>query len=759
MNPAVPTVTALLERFPALAGLSPGGRTPRSIPFVQQTAGSDCGVACLAMVLAFHGKYVPLDEVRAMTGVSLDGTDALSLVETARRLGLRGRGVKIDDIQHLQYLTRGSVLHWRFDHWVVLDSLETDGAWIVDPLHGRRRVGSRELRQAFTGVALVFQPADDFEPGGQKPSGIRRYLQQILSQSGLIWRILTISVLIQALGLAIPWVTGLLVDRVVPRHDVRLLTVLSLGLAAIVLFDLISSVIRAHLVLHLRTHLDAEMTLGFLSHLIDLPYAFFQRRSAGDLMMRLNSNSTIREILTSSAMSGILDGVLVGLYFLVLFSVHTGLTLLVVGLGAVRIALFLATKRRYRDLMSEMLQAQATSRNYQVQMLTGIETLKAMGAEQKAVEHWTHLFVDELNVSLAQGRLSAIFDSLLSALGKASPFVILIFGASKVLAGELSLGTMLALNALAAGVLGPLSALVATALQLQLLGSYLERINDVLDTAKEQDSSQVSPAGELKGLVTLDRVSFQYGPSAPLVVREVSTEIQPGSFVAIVGTSGAGKSTLAHLLLGLYRPTSGRILFDGNDLASLDLGSLRRQLGIVPQQPYLFGTSIRHNIALADPSLPLHQVIEAAQIAQIHADITAMPMGYDTMLADGGVSLSGGQRQRIALARALVRRPAILLLDEATSALDALTERRIQQQLETLDCTRVVIAHRLSTIAAADVILVMDGGRVVEAGDHETLMARSGAYVELVEAQLQRQQVESLTLLRQRRVSGDLWTA
>jgi ABC-type bacteriocin/lantibiotic exporter with double-glycine peptidase domain len=371
-----------------------------------------------------------------------------------------------------------------------------------------------------------------------------------------------------------------------------------------------------------------------------------------------------------------------------------------------------------------------------VQLFSGIATLKALGAEQQAVDRWSNLFVDELNVSLARGRLDAFFEAGINTLTTASPFVVLAFGASQVLAGNLSLGTMLAVSALAMGFLTPLTSLVSTAVQLQLLASYMDRMDDVLDAPREQQQEQVVETPPLSGRITLEDVSFRYSPLRPEAVRNVSLEIEPGSFVALVGSSGAGKSTLAMLLMGLYRPTSGRIFYDGLALETLELTSLRRQLGIVLQQPYLFAESIRNNIALGDQSLPLHRIVEAAKKAHIHDFVQTLPLGYDSPLADGGASLSGGQRQRIALARALVRRPAILLLDEATSHLDTESEREVLEELERLRATRLVIAHRLSTVVRADKILVMENGEIVEQGRHDQLVARDGRYAELVRAQL-----------------------
>jgi ABC-type bacteriocin/lantibiotic exporter with double-glycine peptidase domain len=346
------------------------------------------------------------------------------------------------------------------------------------------------------------------------------------------------------------------------------------------------------------------------------------------------------------------------------------------------------------------------------------------------------LFVDQVNVALRRGRLEASVLTVTGTLQLGSPLAILVYGGFQVLDGSLSLGIMLAAAALAAGFLEPLATLIDTGLKLQLLRSYMERINEVLDAPREQEGQAVTTAHRLSGWLNAENVSFSYGPLAPPVVKDVSLEVQPGQLVGIVGRTGSGKSTLAHLLLGLYPPTSGRILFDGTDLAKLELKSLRTQIGIVTQRPYLFGATIRQNIALSDPAMPQQAVVTAAKLACIHDEIVAMPMGYDTRLVDGGASLSGGQQQRIALARALAHRPTIVLLDEATSDLDGVTERRVHENLSTLGCTRIVIAHRLSTVVNADLILVMEEGRIVQHGMHDELKVLPGPYRQQVAAQL-----------------------
>jgi ATP-binding cassette, subfamily B, bacterial len=706
----------------------------RRVPLVRQLALTDCGAACLAMVLAYHGREVPLDELRQMTSTNRDGVDALAVTQAARQYGLSVRGVAAD-LDDLKHLPPATILHWDFTHFVVFERLRRNAVQVVDPAVGRRRLSIDVFRRSYTGVAITFEPSEDFQTAKLKSKGTWRYLRPLLRQSRSLTRVLVGSVLLRLLALALPLLTALLVDEIVPRNDRHLLLVTGAAMAGVVGYFFLATMLRSHLLLQLRTRLDVRLTTGFVEHLVDLPYSFFLGRSAGDLMMRLDSHTIVREFLTTGTISALIDGGLASVYLVLLFILSPPLAALVLGLGLLQVMVLLLTWRRNQHLMSESLQVEAKSQSYTFELLAGIETLKAAGAEQRAAEHWERLFVDQVNVALRRGRLEASVTAVTATFQVAAPLAFLVFGGFQVLNGSLSLGTMLAGAALAAGFLEPLATLIDTGLKLQLLHSYMERINEVLDAPREQEGQEVVTAPRLSGRIRAERVSFSYGPLAPVVVKNVSLKVKPGQQLGIVGRTGSGKSTLAHLLLGLYPPTSGRILFDGRDLAQLDLRSLRRQIGIVTQRPYLFGASIRQNIALSNPAMPVEEVVEAAKLACIHDEIIAMPMGYDTRLVDGGASLSGGQQQRIALARALAHRPTILLLDEATSDLDGVTERTVHRALSELGCTRIVIAHRMSTIVDADLILVMEGGRIVQYGTHDELMDLPGPYRQQVAAQ------------------------
>lgn len=722
----------MVSRFPALAKLGSGAH--RRIPVVHQLTATDCGAAALAMVLAHHGKYVTLDEIRQSLGTGRNGATAAMLLRVGHQYGLRGRGVRAE-IEDLQSLPAGSILYWEFRHYVVLERIGRDLVAVVDPACGRREVPIGKFRRAFTGVALVFEPSEHFERGVAKPKRIWGLFKLVFERRDLLVRILSTSVTIQLLSAVMPLLTGMLIDRVIPRKDYSLLLVLAAGYLVFQCFNALAGFVRTHLFLHLQTRLEASFTLRFLDHLVELPYSFFQQRTAGDLMMRLGSNSSIKEILTSTTLSTIMDGFMVSLYLILLLMASVPLALLVTFMGAARILVVLVIRRKQREFLAENLEISARSQTYQVEMLSGMETLKAMGLEHRAAENWSNLFVDSLNISIKRGRLDAIYGAFQNIIGTLSTLAIMFYGTYLVLQGSFTLGTMMAFSALAAGFLGPLNSLVSTGLQLQMLEIYLERINDVIDTAPEQTSSAVALAGPLNGSISLEGVSFRYGKEDRLIVENISVSVKPGSRVAIVGRTGSGKSTVARLMAGLYEPTHGRILFDGRDLRSLDLRSVRSQLGFVTQDIQLFGGTIRQNIALAEPQMGLDRVMQAGKLACIHDEIIAMPMSYETVLTDRGLSLSGGQRQRLALARALACRPVILVLDEATSHLDAVTEELVNKNLAGLHCTTIVIAHRLSTIRDTDLIIVLEGGRIAAQGSHDELLVCDRTYSELVGAQ------------------------
>lgn len=687
------------------------------------------------MALAYHGRHVPLAEMHDAAGTGRDGVDALRLTQAAGRYGLRARGVATE-LDDLRSLPRGTVLHWGASHFVVLDSASRRGVTIVDPLAGRYRVSWPVADDLYSGVAIILEPGPEFAAGGRPAHGVLHHARRLLSSSTGMGKVLATSVVVRVMALALPVLTGVVVDKVVPAGDGHLLTVLVAVSAALIGYSVAATFLRAHLLLRLRSRLDVEMTVGFLQHLVDLPYAYFLKRSAGDLMMRLRSNAVVREILTTGSVASMLDGVLAAVYLVVIAVLSPTLGALVATLAAAEVAVLLGARRHNQHLMGESLVAEARTQSYAYELFSAVETLKAAGAERRAVSHWTGLFVAELNVSLRRGRLAAAVEAAGAALRLASPIAVLLVGAHLVVSGQLSLGTMLALAALAAAFLEPLATLVATALQLQLLGSYLSRIDDVFDTPTETAGRDLTPAPRLTGALRAEQLTFAYSRYGPPAVDRVDLDVRPGQVVAIVGRSGSGKSTLGRLLLGLYAPTSGRVLIDGMDLAGLDPRSVRSQIGVVTQDPYIFGLSIRDNISLGDPGLPLERLRTAAGLAEIGSDIEAMPLGWDTPLVDAGASLSGGQRQRLALARALANEPMILLLDEATSSLDTVTEAKVHANLATLGCTIIMVAHRLATVVDADHIVVMDAGRVVEVGDHDALVAAGGPYAQLVTSQL-----------------------
>lgn len=735
----------LINRFPALKRLALRQNRP-TIPVVRQLAGTDCGAAALSMVLGYYGKTTSLDELRKALGTGRNGCTVTSLLRVGRAYNLRGRAVRVE-IADLNQIPKAAILHWEFGHFVILECFKGQQIGIIDPAFGRRTVSMDVFRRAFTGVALLFEPTDAFERGAvtRKPA-VARLFRQILEESGLLGRIISTSVLTQILSAILPLFTGIVIDRVVPDKSYSLLLVLAVGYVAFQLFQILLGFLRAHLLIYFQTKLEARFTLRFLDHLIDLPYSFFQQHTAGDLMVRMGSNNAIRDLLTSTTLSTLLDGTVASVYLVLLLIASLPLTAAVALLALARFGLLVLIRHRQRMLLAETLENQARSQTFQVEMLSGMETLKGMGLDHRAAERWSNMFIDGLNVGIRRSKLGAISSAFSGLVGIVASIVLTFYATLLVLNGTMTLGTMIAFGALAAGFLGPLNSLSSSVLQLQFIEIYLDRLNDVMVSPLEQEGSSILVTAPLSGAIALDHVSFRYGTQDELVLREISLEIRPGQRIAIVGRTGSGKSTLARLLAGLYEPSSGRILFDDTDLKHLDRRSLRSHLGIVTQETQLFGGSIRSNIALSDPGMDLDRVIRAARLACIHDEIMAMPMAYETPLTDRGLSLSGGQRQRLAIARALASKPDILVLDEATSHLDAATETKVNHNLASLHCTRIVIAQRLTTIRDADAIVVIDAGTIIELGTHDQLLRQNRKYVTLLG--LQRIEEEQIPPIR-----------
>ncbi|MDG4771672.1 peptidase domain-containing ABC transporter [Solwaraspora sp. WMMD792] len=710
------------------------------VPLVLQGSDTECAPACLAMVATAHGHHLSLREAAQLCPAGRDGATAAALARAARNVGLTVSAYRTAP-GLLPRLPLPVVAHWGSDHFVVVDRVRRGRVHLADPARGRRRITMNEFDAGRGQVLLAVSPGPDFtsRPPSTAPFW-RRYLQALFRLPGsrlAAGQLLAVSAVLQLLGLALPLLAGVVVDRLAPAPTSSVLTLLGIGVVVVFAAHLVSSYLRSALIIYLQGRLDTHAMVSFSAHLLALPLSYFQRRSAADIMLRASSIGILRDVLTAQTLTAALDLAVIGIYLAVMATIDLPVTGVVTIVIAAQVALLAVTLPLARDRMSAELSAQAQSYGRMTETVEGVTTIKAAAAEDRAQARWSELFLTWIRTVISRNHLTAALDTASTALRTLTPLLVLWLGATRLASGQLSAGTAIALTWLAAAVVVPLAVLAANGQRLQHAGAQLQRLADVFDTPAElSESSPTNVAPNAAGRIELRDVAFRYDTNSPPVLRGIDLVIAPGSRVAIVGPSGTGKSTLALLLLGLHQPTAGTVTIDGTDLTALDVRALRRQVGTVLQEPALFAGTISENIAFHDSAVGHADIERAARLACLHDEITAMQLGYRTRLTERGGGLSGGQRQRLAIARALVRRPRLLLLDEATSHLDAVTEAAIHRNLATLDCSQIIIAHRLSTVRDADLIVVLDQGKVSEQGSHTDLLDRAGRYADLVAAQL-----------------------
>jgi len=710
-------------------------------PTVIQMEAVECGAAALAIVLAYYGRILPLEELRVECGVSCDGSKALNIVKAARRLGMASKGFKYD-VKSLAKASLPAILFWNFNHFVVLEGFGENGKifFINDPASGPRKVPAQEFNTSYTGVTLTFEPGPDFQKGGVKPN-ILTFLMARLRGCELAFLFALLCAFFLVIpGLIAPAFTRIFIDDYLIGTEKLWLRPLLIGMGITVLIQMGLTGLQQACLLRFRTKLSLASSGRFFAHVLRLPVHYFTQRFTGEIGSRLSLNDQVSEMLGGQLATIVLNFILVGFFGVLLFFYDTVLASVAVVVAVLNLLILkLAGKaraNRNRVAMQEGGKLYGTSING----LSMIENLKSSGAEDDFFSRWAGYQARALKEKQALMILTQYTSLAPTLLDAVSAAVILTLGAFRIMDGELTVGTLIAFQALVGQFNGPLNSLIQFGNSLQMLGANVTRINDVMQAKEDpvyhqkQNEEAFREVGKLRGLVELKNVTFGYSRLDPPLIENFHLRLEPGQRIALVGGSGSGKSTIAKLVSGLYPPWSGEVVFDGHPFSEVPRDIFAASVGVVDQDIVFFSGTIRENLSLWDTTIPETDLVNATRDAEIAEVITSRPGGYQSLLDEDGTNFSGGQRQRLEIARSLVSNPSILIMDEATSALDASTEALIDRNIRRRGCACLIIAHRLSTIRDADEIIVLDRGKVVERGSFEELMKSEGTLKALMEA-------------------------
>src|SRR5215468_813473 len=740
--------------------------TPRRArtPNILQLEAVECGAAALAIVLGHYRRFVPLEELRVECGVSRDGSKASNVIKAARKYGLTAKGYRKEP-DGLRELPVPMIVHWNFNHFVVLEGFVDQRVFLNDPGIGPTEVTAEEFDKAFTGVVLTFEPTAQFAPGGEKAGLVRPLRRRSKGLAVALGFVVLAGIALLVPGLVAPTFTRVFVDQVLVKGLEAWMRPLLLFMVATALALGALTALQGRYLLRLEARLSLGNSSRFFWHVLRLPIEFFNQRYAGEIGNRVQINDRVAALLSRDLATTALNLMVVAIYALLMLQYDLVLSLVSVVTAVINVLALRYVAARRAVLSQRMQQDRGKLMGTAMGGLQTIETVKAGGSESDFFARWAGYQAKVVNagqqLQLTEIFLGAVPPLLLSV----NVALVLGIGGLRVIDGHLTMGMLVAFQSLTLAFLNPVNRLVGLGGQLQELQSGLNRLDDVLRAPVDRSTRDLTepaieprrhsaalPAGDeplpatlgddartsadgssrLEGYLTLREVSFGYSRLDPPLIDRLSLELRPGSRIALVGGSGSGKSTVARLVAGLYEPWTGEILFDGRPRAEVSRAVLSQSLAVVDQDISMFEGSLRDNLTLWDPTVSEHHLTNAAKDACIHDDITARPGGYGAGMQEAGRNFSGGQRQRLEIARALVVNPRILVLDEATSALDPTTEKLIDDNLRRRGCTCLIVAHRLSTIRDCDEIIVLEKGRVVQRGTHADLVAQDGAYAHLI---------------------------